>query len=117
MSLDTQLKNNGGDVGWVPRGVVGYDDIIFGLAIGTVSDPVAVDATNPSTSQYLLFMVSEKASSRQIDDDPLQALKSNALINWLNQEMPSHNIIINYDFNSSANQAWINWQLSKMAAK
>ncbi len=114
VSLDTQSKDSGGDIGWVPRGVYpSHDQTIFGLGTGGVSDPVAVDPTTPDTSQYFLFMVSEKATGREIDDSSMQALKSNALINWLAQEMPSHNITINYDFNNSENQAWINWQLAK----
>ncbi len=118
VSLDTQSKGNGGDIGWVPRGVYpSYDQTIFGLGTGGVSDPIAVDATNPSTSQYLLFMVSEKASSRDIDDSSMQVLKSKVLINWLDQEVPSHKITINYDFNNSKNQAWISWQLAKMSQK
>jgi hypothetical protein len=115
VSLDTQSKESGGDIGWVPRGVLSYDQTIFGLGIGGVSDPVAVDSTTPDSSQYLLFMVSEKASSREIDENSMQVLKSNALISWLTQEMPSHNIKINYDFNNLENQAWINLQLTKMS--
>ncbi len=118
ISLDTQSKGNGGDVGWVPRGVYpSYDKTIFGLGMGGVSNPMAVNSTTPGGSQYLIFMVSEKAPSREIDDNPLQALKSNALINWLDQEIPSHSITVNYDFNNSNNQAWINWQLAKMSPK
>lgn len=116
ISLDTQSKGNGGDIGWVPRGVYpSYDQTIFGLGTGGVSDPVAVNPTTPTSSQYVIFMVSEKAPSREIDANPLQALKSNALINWLDQETPLHNININYDFNNSKNQAWINLQLTKMS--
>lgn len=116
VSIDTQTKGNGGDLGWVPRGVYpSYDQTIFGLGTGEVSDPVAVDPTTPTSNPYLLFMVSEKAPSREIDEESLQALKSNALINWLDQETPLHNINISYDFNNSQNQAWINLQLAKMS--
>ncbi len=118
VSLDTQSKENGGDVGWAPRGVYpSYDQTIFGLGTGGVSDPVAVDPTTPDSSQYLLFMVSEKAPSRQIDDSSMQVLKSNALINWLAQEVSSHSITVNYDFSNSENQAWIDLQLAKMSRK
>ncbi len=119
VSLDAQSKDNGGDIGWVPPGVLGfngvpiYDSTIFALPIGAVSDPMAVNPSNPTTSQYLLFMVSEKDSNRVIDDNAMQALKLDALSNWLFQEAPSHSIIVNYDFNNAANQAWIDWQLSK----
>ncbi len=114
VSLDTQSKDKGGDIGWLPRGVLPYDNTTFALGVGEVSDAVAVDPTAPNTSQYLLFMVSEKAAGREIDNSLMQVLRSRALSNWLLQEVPSHSIIMNYDFNSSANQAWINWQLTKV---
>jgi hypothetical protein len=117
VSLDTQSGTIGGDIGWIPRGVLDYDDIIFSLGIGEVSDSVAVDPTTPNTSQYLVFMVSEKAASRQIDDKPMQVLKSKALSNWLAQEIPSHSIRQDYDFSNPQNQAWINWQEAKLASK
>ncbi len=115
ISLDTATKDSGGDVGWVPRGIVGYDDVVFALPVGQVSDPVAVDAANPNSSQYILFLASEKASNREIDANAMQALKNNALANWLSQEIPAHNIVVNYDFNKQENITWINWQLSKMS--
>jgi len=113
VSLDTQSKDKGGDIGWIPRGVLPYDSTTFSLNVGEVSNAVAVNPTTPTTSQYLLFMVSEKAAVRELDDSSTQVLKDRALSNWLAQEEPSHSIIVNYDFNNSANQAWINWQLSK----
>ncbi|MFC2005551.1 peptidylprolyl isomerase [Chloroflexota bacterium] len=114
VSLDTESKDQGGDIGWLPRGILPFDNTTFALSVGEVSDAMAVDPTAPGTSQYLLFMVSEKTDVREIDDTSLQVLRSRALSNWLLQEVPSHSIILNYDFNDSANQAWIEWQLSKI---
>ena len=114
ISLDTQTSDNGGDTGWFPRGVLAYDNTIFALGVGAVSDAVAVDPTAPDTSQYLLFTVSEKAAAREIDDSTMQVLRSRAFSNWLLHEEQSHNIIVNYDFNNPENQAWINWQLTKV---
>lgn len=67
VSLDTS-KDNGGDLSWVPKGVYGHEDVTFSLPIGKVSDPIAVDSSNPDSSEYLLFMVSEKAAERAIDE-------------------------------------------------
>ncbi len=122
VSLDTQTKENGGDDGWVPRGVTIFDSQIFSLPIGEVSEPVPYysqtgtttsDSSNPTSTPdaYYLLMVSEKASSRQVDENNLEILKSMALYNWLSTEIPLHNIISNVD---SETLAWINLQLAKM---
>ncbi|MFC2010589.1 peptidylprolyl isomerase [Chloroflexota bacterium] len=113
VSLDTQAKENGGDYGWVPRYVLPYDSTIFGLDIGEISDPVATDPESPDTGQYLLFMVSETDPNREIDDESMQTITSNAFDGWLAQEISSHDIEINYDFNNAKNRAWIEWQLAK----
>ena len=106
VSLDEQTKENGGDIGWFPRGVMifGFDEELFNLDIGGVSEPL------PSEVGFHLIMVSEKAVAREIEEEPLQILKSKALDTWLLQERQYHEI--KYNFNSEIN-AWINWQLSK----
>jgi parvulin-like peptidyl-prolyl isomerase len=104
ISLD-QSKENNGDLGWVPRGVTPYDDIIFGLEIGSVSEPVQLNS-----GQFALFLVSEKSANRQIDDLPLQTLKSRALYVWLTQEVPKHKITTNLD---DKTLAWVNSRLVK----
>ncbi len=109
VSLDSS-KDNGGDVGWRPYGTSPYDDTIFKLGVGQVSSPVAADSTN-TAGQYLLFLVSEKADNRQIDPDARALLQSRALYDWIQQELPNHNIkVTNFD---EQTQAWITWQLSK----
>ena len=113
VSLDTQSRNNGGDVGWTPRGVLPYDQIIFGLGIGDVSESVPTNSLSTDNGQYLLFMVSEKTFSQQIDDAAMQKLKSRALLNWLTREMPSHTVkydILNFDLETLN---WMNYQLVK----
>jgi foldase protein PrsA len=111
VSVDTQSKENGGDVGWIPRGILPYDSVIFQLGVGQVSDPVATDPNSPTTSQYVIFMVSEKDPNREIDANSMETLKSRALYNWLTQEIPQHTINYNFDANTAA---WVNWQLAKM---
>lgn len=41
-SLDTQTREHGGELGWVPRGfmVAAFDTVLFSLRPGQVSDPV-----------------------------------------------------------------------------
>jgi foldase protein PrsA len=104
ISLD-QSKDTDGDLGWIPRGVTPYDDIIFNLEIGMVSQPVQL-----SSGKYALFMVSEKSPNRQIDDLPLQTLKARALYVWLTKEVPKHKITTNFD---DKTLAWVNSRLVK----
>jgi len=113
VSLDEQSKEEGGDIGWLPRGVLpyGFDEVVFSLAISDVSEPLLYISDYASEEMfYYLFMVSEKADAREIDEGPLQVLKAGALDEWLTEETKLHEI--EWDFNSEI-YAWINWQLSK----
>jgi len=113
VSLDTQSQENGGDIGWIPRGVTIFDSQIFSLPIGQVSEPVPYYSQSGATTPdaYYLLLVSEKATSRPIDEDNLTVLKNQALYNWLVTEIPLHTLEYNYD---SETQAWIELQLAKM---
>jgi len=115
VSLDEVSGEKGGDLGWFPRGVLvyGFDDIVFNLAIGDVSEIVPYSA-DPMAEEmfYYFFMVSEKADAREIDEDPLQILKAKALDDWLSAEIKSPKHKIEWNFNSEI-YAWINWQQAK----
>ncbi|MFC1966801.1 peptidylprolyl isomerase, partial [Chloroflexota bacterium] len=111
-SLDEESKEKEGDVGWVPRGIMipSMEETVFNLDIGDISEPQLTE------NGALLFMVSEKAIVRELDEDSLQILKAGALEDWLGQEKQFHEVSfhgLNNGFDSETN-AWINWQLSKM---
>ncbi len=118
VSLDEQSKENGGDVGWFPSGVLApeLDYAAFSLSTDNVSEPIPYTSDTSSTGGdtsptiYYLLMVSEKDASRELDANSLQAVKAQALTKWLSEETQFH--AIKYNFNSEI-QAWINWQLSK----
>ena len=111
VSLDTRTKESGGVVGWVPRGVLlPYDDIIFKLEAGQVSDATPTNPSDPNNDQFLLFMVSEKAADRAIDEGAKQTLKSNVFSLWLDDEMSKHSIDYLLD---EDDQAWVEFQLAK----
>lgn len=111
VSLDGESKANSGDIGWIPRGLIPYDDIVFQLDIGQVSDPVLLNANASGTRQYAIFMVSEKDPDRQIDDTTVQVLRSMALYSWLRKEIPQH--AVEYNF-STETQGWVSEQLMKV---
>jgi|WetSurMetagenome_2_1015567.scaffolds.fasta_scaffold10447_4 parvulin-like peptidyl-prolyl isomerase len=106
--------SNGGDLGWVPKGAYGYESTTFSLSIGQVSEPLPLDSANPDTSRYLIFMVSEKAADRTVDESSIQLLQSNYMSGWLYQQMSEHNIQVKYNFNDTSKASWVTLQLAKM---
>jgi parvulin-like peptidyl-prolyl isomerase len=108
VSIDTQTAQYGGDLGWVPEGIFyAYDDVIFKLEIGQVSETV----TSTSGSQYLLFMVSEKDPERSIDTNVRQQLAYYSFQSWLYQLIEQYTIEVNLD---EETLAWVEWQLAKV---
>ena len=121
-SIDSGSKDKGGELGWVPRGVLpgSFDEIVFTLTSDNVSEPVAYTDTSqqdPSGSSqnqpptyYYLFKVPEKDSARELDANSTEVLKSKVLEKWLGEEVKNHQV--SYNFNSET-YAWINYQLAK----
>jgi foldase protein PrsA len=108
VSIDTSTKDNGGDVGWVPEGLLTtYDSVIFSLNVGQVSDPVATDS---SASTLLIFMVSEKDAARAVDSTTKQALAASTFSAWLKAQISEHSITVNLN---DTTRSWITWQLAK----
>lgn len=107
LSVDEQSRERVGDLGWLPRGILGskLDTVVFSLAPGEVSEPLRMEE-----NEYCLFMVSEKDAARQIDENHVQILKDGALQDWLSEEVGFHEV--KYDFDSEI-YAWMNWQLAK----
>jgi len=89
---DKQSEGTVEDIGWLPRGILpfGFDGVVFNLNIGDVSEPLSY-VSDPTSEEiyYYLFMVSEKAAARQIDEEPLQILRGKALDDWLSEEIKS----------------------------
>jgi hypothetical protein len=125
LSMDTASGENGGDIGWIPRGVAldsRYDDIIFSLDVGEISEPMPLynssvtDPASPALVNYYLFLVSEKADDREINEEYLDTVYDNAYSDWINYKMQEYDIHyrgINGNFDSTT-YSWINWQLQKL---
>jgi parvulin-like peptidyl-prolyl isomerase len=116
MSVDTESKENGGDVGWVPPEIYIYREQIKALEINEISaiipyySQTSTTTTSTEPDVYYIFMVSEKDSARELDGDNLAMLQAMALDSWLATEVLKHEIT--YNFNSEI-YAWLNWQLEK----
>jgi foldase protein PrsA len=120
VSTDAATREQGGDMGWMPRGVSTFDGTAFALNVGQISEPIPHVADSSSDSNapaapafYYVIMVTDKSEARQVDAQYLPSLKSQLLVNWLTQEMGQHQI--KWNFNSEIYN-WLNQQLAKSAS-
>ena len=91
LSRDTAtVIRNGGDLGWVPRGIFpDYDRTFFDLEAGELSPPTPnVD----DQQQIYFFMVSEMEPARELDSADRDTLKTEALQEWLNEARDDHEV-------------------------
>ena len=82
MSRDApDVVRDGGDLGWVPKGVYpGQEAAFFDLAPGVLSGPVRA---REAPGVVYFYLVSERAPARELTDAHRDALKSRALREWL----------------------------------
>jgi foldase protein PrsA len=78
-SKDETSKANGGDLGWVPRGVLDprLEAVIFELPINQVSDVVTTQFG------YHIAQVLEKDKSRPLPPEVVQNVRQDAFLKWL----------------------------------
>ena len=114
VGTDEALKTSGGDLGWYPRTALAPDlaNLAFDrLQIGDYSDPVQF-----GNQRVAIFMVSEKATAREIDADALAAMREDVLEDWFTAEFGRHAVAY-HGFNNgydSDTDAWIRQQLQAM---
>ena len=99
------IIRQGGDMGWIPRGVIEYERDFFDLDFGELSPPIK-NKDNPST--MIFFMVSDKETAAELDESMREKLKTNALQKRVNKERSRHDIFA--EFNSDV-YAWVGDQL------
>ena len=113
-SVDSEVRRNRGDEGWLPRGVVPQlDGLLFGtdeegnrnLEVGELSGPVLI----PDSDSYALLYIAEEVGAREVDRGPFEVLKDTALDNWLEEQRSlltiEQNVLNNIDY------AWVNRQV------
>ena len=92
---DRELIRQGGDLGWAPEGVFKhYDDLIFSLEIGQLSEQFP-NFDDPE--ELFFFLVSEKDEAMKIDTINLEKLKTKKLQEWLNGERANHEVYASLD--------------------
>ncbi len=120
LSIDEPSAEMGGDMGWWPYDALGIQqgtafltppDWMFNLGVGQVSEPALIDQ---DSMMFAIFMVSERATARDIDENILELVKSRQIEMWLSIEMSTQTITLhgrNNGFDSETH-AWISWQIS-----
>ena len=79
--INEASKEIGGEIGWLPRGLLGpQGDQFFELEVETLSDP----ARSPE-GIITLFMVKEKAEAKEVQEDHLAQLRRDALDEWFQE--------------------------------
>ncbi len=82
VSTDTTTKPNGGDLGYVPRGILPkpFEDAAFALPVNGVSDPVQTDFG------WEVIKVTDHPADREFEDAVYRQLRDKAFADWLTAE-------------------------------
>ncbi|MDQ2786034.1 MAG: peptidylprolyl isomerase, partial [Chloroflexota bacterium] len=82
LSTDTTTKPNGGDLGYVPRGILPrpLEDAAFALPVNGVSDPVQTDFG------WDIVTVTDHPADREFEDAVFRQLRDKAFSDWLTAE-------------------------------
>ncbi|MFZ5917881.1 MAG: peptidylprolyl isomerase [Chloroflexota bacterium] len=84
-SQDTTTRDNGGDLGFFPRGLLlspEIEEVAFSLAPQQISGVVRTQF-----GQYHIVQVLEKEDNRQLPEDVLHRLRENTFEGWLAEQM------------------------------
>lgn len=83
VSLDTKTKDNGGEMGWTPRGALetASENAVFALEAGQWTQPVASSATG----SYYVYQVEEKSAAMDLTDEEKATVENRSFTNWQEQ--------------------------------
>ncbi len=81
-SLDVSTRDNGGDLGWFPRGLMlpEFEKVAFGLSKGQVSGVVQ------TAFGYHIIQLLDRDANRIVSAEIQQALRENAFTHWLDSQ-------------------------------
>jgi parvulin-like peptidyl-prolyl isomerase len=88
-SDDTDSKANGGDIGWVSRGMLPdpqAEELVFGAEVGKVTEPVS------TSRDWTVYKIVEKAPSRELTEDQKTKVEQSAYPYWLARQKRAYGI-------------------------
>ncbi|MBI2865655.1 MAG: peptidylprolyl isomerase [Chloroflexi bacterium] len=99
VTVDTQSKEKGGELGWVPKGLLSdeFDKAVFGLSPGQTSEPFS------TPEGYYIVKLLERDEARPIEASILDQVKAKAITQWLNEEKGKQKVLY---YISSDKQLW-----------
>ncbi len=88
-SLDVETKDSGGEVGWVPRGVLeaSTEELVFALEPDEIT-------TIPLPQGVVVIEMLEKAEDREVEEDQKTPLANRAFTEWVDEKQESLDIVI-----------------------
>ncbi len=100
LSTDTGTKDNGGDLGWFPKGLMdpAFEEAAFKLEPGQISDVVT------SSFGYQIIKVEEKDPNRAVAANILAYQKSAAFSQWLGKLKSQDTNKVSYDISAAKTQ-------------
>jgi parvulin-like peptidyl-prolyl isomerase len=104
-SLDTSTKDKGGDVGWVPRGVLtpSTEELLFAL------EPGATTIIPYGNTAVLVIQVLKKDDNHPVADDMKDSLAASLLSDWINEKKQSLSIVNNVDITGNYDPDKVQW--------
>lgn len=106
-SLDTATKDDGGDVGWVPRGVLdaSTEELLFDWDVGEIN-------TIPVAAGVFVIEMLEKAEDRAVEESQIQPLTDRAFDSWVQEKAQSVTVVNNMDL-SDGDVKKIEWAVNR----
>jgi parvulin-like peptidyl-prolyl isomerase len=97
LSQDPGSKDNGGDLGWFPKGIMDpkFEEVAFSLEPGQMSEVVS------SSFGFHIIKVDEKAQSRDVAADVLEYQRSAAYSKWLGDKRNEEGNKVVYEYNQA----------------
>jgi parvulin-like peptidyl-prolyl isomerase len=103
-SLDTSTKDEGGDVGWVPRGVLdaATEELLFGLEPGAIT-------TIPISVGVAVIEMLEKDEDHPVEENRKDTLAARLVADWIDEKRQSLTIVNNMDVTGNFDEDKVQW--------
>ncbi len=105
-SLDPATKDNGGDAGWVPRGVLDSqtEELLFPLEPGEI-------ITLPIGSAALIIEMLKKDGDHPVEEDQKEPLAARLSGDWIEDKKQTLSIVNNMDVRGNFDEGKVQWAI------